>query len=71
VSDTQHVPDPKGVQTVQTVHAVGKHLPGLPPWNLSVAVQVFWFALTSGMVLGCVVFTYAYLFGFIPDRYEL
>jgi hypothetical protein len=66
--DTQRVPDPKGVQTV---HAVGKYLPAFPSWNAKVAQEISTFLLTHGLLWCAVVFTIGYLFGLVPERYEL
>lgn len=62
--DTQHVPDPK----VPTVHAVGKYFPG---WNAKIAQEVSTFLLTHGLLWCAVIFTIGYLFGLVPERYEL
>lgn len=64
--------------SVPTVHAVGKYFPSLPPWDTAKAVQVLMvsflaynLALGAVMVFGCVLFTLGFLFGLVPDRYEL
>lgn len=48
------------------------------PWDLGKAVQLlmvavlgFYLTLTAGMVLACVGFTFAYLFGAVPLRCEV
>lgn len=63
---------------VPVSHAVGKYLPSLPAWDVVKAVQLLvvmfltWnLVLAASMVLGCVVFTFGFLFGLVPDRYEI